>query len=479
VMGLALDVDAATVKFYKNGSLVHTVSSLTGTEFYPIVTASATGSTHSVINLGQDDSFAGNKTSGSAGASDANGLGTFYYSPPAGLALCTSNLPDPTIGPGQSSQSNDHFDTVLYVGDGTSSNAISGILQPDWVWIKNRNRSTPSAISHVLQDSVRGIGDNGVNFNTLSSDSSGIQFNQSDADGVSSLNSDGFTVGYTNSYAWNASSDSYVAWCWKAGGAPTATNTETSGAMTSGSVFINGSSTSFTPHSDTTIYPKKISANRAAGFSITLYAGNDATSAKVPHGLSSAPEAIIIKNLQETITGPSWPVGHIGTASDPWTDYFDLEDGGKALDAQTVWYDTAPTSNVVSLGTADSVNSGSEHIMYCFHSVEGFSKVSSYTGGGSNFPFIFTGFRPRWLLIKEVDNTNSWEIYDTARDPDNVASQRLFPNSSQEEATTSPSLDILSNGFKPRASNTGINRSGSTYIYLAFAEAPQKFANAR
>ena len=175
----------------------------------------------------------------------------------------------------------------------------------------------------------------------------------------------------------------------------------------------------------------------------------------------------------------SWGTYHAGLTS---ASYYLLLDSTAAQASNNVYFNgTAPTNSVVTRGTgADGNANGVTYIQYAFAEIEGYSAVGSYVGNGNaNGTFVYTGHRPSFLLIKETGNANSWEIYDTARDPDNVASQRLFPNDHQAEATTSPSLDILSNGFKPRAANTGINRSGGTYIYLAFAEAPFKYANAR
>ena len=455
VMGLALDVDAATVKFYKNGSLVHTVSSLTGTEFYPIVTASATGATHSVINLGQDDSFAGNKTSGSAVASDANGLGTFYYSPPAGLALCTSNLPDPTIGPGQDEQADDYFNTVLYTGDGNDPHAITNVgHQPDWVWIKGRD----VAYQHSLYDSVRGTYPNG---GRLGSDGNYVENIAST--NLKSFDSDGFTL--STKINSNENTKTYVAWSWRAGGSSNTFNIDGTGYASASDAGLTGGN----------IAADAASISKTAGISILKYTGDGSSSpySTIKHGLDSPPELYICKSL-DTGNADNWVFFH--TLVDGTHDFMYLNLTNSNSNSAINF---PPTSTTVKVGGNATNENNKNFLMIAIHSVEGYSKASSYVGGGSNFPFIFTGFRPAWLLIKETGNANSWEIYDTKRDPDNVASQRLFPNDHQVEATTNPSLDILSNGFKPRAANTGINRSGGTYLYLAFAEAPFKFANAR
>tara|TARA_Y100000114_G_scaffold125722_2_gene121901 strand:- start:927 stop:3590 length:2664 start_codon:yes stop_codon:yes gene_type:complete len=515
VINVAADFDAGKIWFGINGTYyandggadgnpsAGTNESLSGIDLtaeqyvpaFHIRSDSSAGGNVMIVNFGQEGTFVNTETAG--GNSDTNGVGNFFSAVPSGfLALCSSNLPDPEIGPGKATQSDDHFNTVLWSGNSTNNRSITTGHATDWIWIKKRGTTVQS---HVIADSVRGTSDSSGtgNVGILASNLANAQSTNSSDSGIASFDSTGFTIGAGSNTAnadsayqgTNASSHTYVGWSWKAGGAPTATNTETSGAMTSGSVFVNGSSTSFTPHSDTTIYPKKISANTTAGLSIVLYQGNDATSAKVPHGLNSAPEAVIIKNLSEAITGPSWPVGHIGTASDPWTDYFDLEDSGAVLDAQTVWYDTAPTSSLVSLGTADSVNSGSQHIMYCFHSVPGYSKFGSYYGTNANFPsgrFILTDFRPAWVMVKASGTTGSWIITDNERATAyNGATARLYADQSAAETAynSNRNVELFSNGFAVHgnsASSVGNKlNEAAKYIYFAFAEAPFKFANAR
>ena len=425
---------------------VGTISNYEGEILVPLLNRPDLTNGYMIINCGQDDTFAGVKTSGSAAAQDDNGIGKFYLTPPSGfLALCTSNLPEPTIGPNSTEQADDYFNTVLYTGDGTTSNAITGVgFQPDWVWIKRRNNTNP----HFLNDSVRGA------TKDLRPDDTDAETTNNQYGILKSFDSDGFTVsvGSTNGARANTSGGTFVAWNWKAGGTAVG---NTSGSITS-----------------------SVSANQDAGTSIVSWVGTGAN-ATVGHGLSSAPpEMVIVKNRDNGTK--NWIVYHKGVSPNPQTDYLLLDKTDAVVDSNLFWNDTAPTSSVFSIGTANAVNSsGDNFIAYCFHSSD-VCKVGSYVGNGNaDGVFVFTGHRPSFLLIKETGSLNSWEIYDTARDPDNVASQRLFPNTSATEATTNPSLDILSNGFKARAANTGINRSGGNYVYLAFAEAPFKYANAR
>jgi hypothetical protein len=247
---------------------------------------------------------------------------------------------------------------------------------------------------------------------------------------------------------WGAG-NSAVEWCLNAGSGSTSSNT-------------NGSITS------------TVSVNATAGFSIVTYTGTGAN-ATVGHGLGVAPSMIILKPRN---AADNWPVWHSSFAVNEYV-YLNLTNAKASL--STFMNSTLPSSTVFSLGTWSNTNTNAQTMVaYCFAEVAGYSKFGSYTGNGStDGVFVYLGFRARYLLIKETGNANSWEVYDTSRNTANVQTKRLFPNDSLAEATTDPSLDILSNGFKCRAGNTGINRSGGTYIYAAFAENPFKISLAR
>jgi len=431
------DADANTISWSVNGGAFGSTVSVSDKDWIPYVgMGGGTSSEVGFFNFGQDGTFAGETTSG--GYSDANGIGDFKWQPPSGaLALCTSNLPDVTIGPGQTEQADDNFNIILYTGDADNDVTVTNTFAADWVWLKRRSGTD----QHFVQDIVRGFGAS----KSLSPSTNGAEaYNGSSQSSQNIVTTSSSLRLVSGDFAVNSAT--YVAWTWRAGG--------------SASSNSNGTVTS------------QVSANTAAGFSICTFTGGSA-GYTVGHGLLAAPEIIFTFNRTDT-AGANWV---FTTVIDGTIDYLPLND--TTVKNNDPFGMSAPTNDVFSLDNDYGMDTGDNCVAYCFHSVSGYSKVSSYVGGGSNFPFIYTGFRPRWLLIRETGNSNSWEIYDTARDPDNVASQRLFSNSDQQEATTNPSLDILSNGFKPRASNTGINRSGGTYIYLAFAEAPQKFANAR
>ena len=391
-----------------------------------------------IVNYGQDSTFAGAITAG--GNADANGIGDFAYAPPSGfLALCSSNLPEPTIGPNSTTQADDNFNTVLYTGDGSNGQAITGVgFQPDWLWIKSRSGTA----YHELHDSVRGAGTRLFSNDTAAESTVGT---------VSSFDTDGFTVSRNSAYdGTNQNSVTFVGWNWKAGGTASSNS--------------NGSITS------------SVSANQDAGFSIVSYTGTG-SNATVGHGLSSAPEFVIVKerdgtgqwSIQSTSLSAANKVVHLQSTAAEATkaDHFNS---------------TFPTSTVFSVGTSGNTNGNTNpFIAYCFHSVDGYSKVGSYKGNAStNGPFVYTGFRPAWLMIKNTANVTHWALWDTKRNTYNVSTTGLYPSSSDGDQTgTALYVDFLSNGFKWRSSHNSVNGSSDTFIYLAFAEAPFKHANAR
>ena len=441
IVGVALNMDDGEITFYKNNvSQGIAYTGLSGNYSPAFSDGSNSYGATAIANFGQDSSFAGNKVA--QGYQDANGKGDFYYEPPAGyLALCTANLPEPAILDGS-----EHFNTVLYTGNG-STQSITGVgFQPDFTWIKERT----TASAHGIYDVVRG------NSKVLSSNGTWADYDQSSDLGLESFDTDGFTVDYPNAgdYYINRSGQSYVAWNWKANGSGT---TNTDGTITS-----------------------TVSANPTAGFSIATYTGGAGT---VGHGLSQAPEIIIEKKRDTT---SDWIVGH--TLIDGSYDYLRLNTTATNANSAVA----APTSSVFTPNVgANSV------IAYCFHSVEGYSKFGSYTGNGStDGPFVYTGFRPAFVMVKNATANasatyGSWKILDTSRYSYNGGNPpSLYANASYQEGlrgngsadTYIERFDLLSNGFKlGGTSSYGIeeNQSGVTYIYMAFAESPFKYSNAR
>ena len=425
LIGVALDLDAGTIEFYKNNASQGVAFTGISGEFIPAFAVYG-GSSKVTANFGQRP---------------------FAYTPPTGfLKLNTFNLPDSTIEKGS-----DYFTPVLYNGNG-GTQSITGVnFQPDWTWIKSRN----DAQYHVLQNSVTGAG------KTLFSNTTTAETGNA-GDFISSFDSDGFTV--NNTYAGgtnntvNGSGKTYVGWNWKA----------------------NGTSVSNTVGSITST----VSANTTAGFSIVTYTGNGVAGATVGHGLGVAPSMVIVKQRSTTT---SWAVYHSGLTSAAYVINLNLTSSESGPNT-VFWNSTAPTSTVFSLGTGTDANaSGATAVAYCFAEVPGYSSFGKYTGNGStDGPFIYTGFTPRWILAKVASsqlNATSWQIYDTARNPNNAIPTYLFADSANAESDSAASyfnVDIVSNGFKLRAINTyGMNQSGAVYIYMAFAENPFKNSNAR
>jgi len=398
----------------------------------------STKSTH-FYNFGQDSSFAGTKTA--QGNQDSGGIGDFYYTPPTGyLALCTKNLPDVAVTPSE------HFNTVLWTGDG-STKSITGVgFQPDLVWGKNR----AEAWNHTWFDAVRGTG------KLLQSNLTNAETTNDAWGYLSAFNSDGFTLtaGSSGIDQVNDNNDAYVAWNWKANG--------------SGSANTTGS-----------INTTATSANVDAGFSIVSYTGNGTAGATVGHGLSKAPEMIIHK--QRTDSNTWWAVFHKDNGN---AQGFYLNDTRDIEDFSSVWNSTSPSSSVITFGTNNLTNENlHDYVLYAFHSVDGYSKVGSYTGNGNaDGTFVYTGFRPAYVLIKPSSRGGHWMVANNKSSPSNVVDKVIFANASAGEYTDPNAdckKDFFSNGFKIRTTDDNTNENNATYIYIAFAETPFKYSNAR
>ena len=329
---------------------------------------------------------------------------------------------------------------TLYTGNGGTqavSNAVNGVsFQPDLVWVKARS----VAYNNYLEDSVRGAGKD------LSSNSTAAEATYSL---LSSFNSNGFTAFTNGTYlASNENGTTYVGWQWKAGGTAVS---NTAGSITS-----------------------SVSANTTAGFSVVTYTGTGAT-ATVGHGLGAAPSLIITKARNNATP---WP---IYSATLGISKYLELDTTIAAGSIANYWGVSSPTSTVFGLPNANYNNnvSGNTMVAYCFAPVAGYSAFGSYTGNGSaDGPFVYTAMRPRFIMLKRTDSTSDWRIYDSARTPSNADDNVLAANTSAAEDTASGVIDVLSNGFKLRDAGAN-NISGGTYIYMAFAENPFKYANAR
>tara|TARA_R110000772_G_scaffold8737_2_gene28928 strand:- start:6939 stop:9257 length:2319 start_codon:yes stop_codon:yes gene_type:complete len=357
------------------------------------------------------------------------GQRSFAYTPPTGFnGLCTANLPEPTIV-----QGNQHMDATLYTGNGATQSIVNEAgFQPDLVWVKSRS----SALNNKLTDSARGVTQG------LISNSTGAE--TTDTTGLTAFNTDGFSLGADATY--NTNTASYVGWQWKAGGTAV---TNTDGTITS-----------------------QVSANTDAGFSIATYTGNGTAGATVGHGLGVTPKIVILKRRS---VANEW-INYL-TFIDGTMDYVVFNTTAAKIDSTA----TLPASSVFSLLSAVSVNaSGSTYVAYSFAQIEGFSKFSTYKGNGNaDGTFVYTGFKPKFILIKRTDGISDWRIYDSVRSPDNVTNELLNPNLTAVEATSGSDIDILSNGFKMRSTSAGINATNATHMFMAFAENPFKNSNAR
>ena len=339
----------------------------------------------------------------------------------------TANLPTPSITDGSK-----YFQPTLYNGTGSElevDQTGNSTFQPDFAWIKNR---TNAGNEHDLYDAVRGA--------TKVIFSSTTQAESTQTQGLKSFDSDGFTVGTRGEV--NTSGSTNVAWQWLANNTTGSTNDD-------GSV-------------DSTV-----AVNTTAGFSICKFNPGGNSNVTFGHGLGVAPRMVIVKNLEDAT---NWQVLHLDQGVG--NKLFLNSSNAVASDAN-MWQNTAPTSTVVSVGTAQTSNE--QCISYVFAEVEGYSSIRSYTGNGStDGVFVYTGFKPAFVILKRTNATQEWQMYDTQRDSYNVADHKLEPNSNSAESTSTSNnnLDFLSNGFKLRQANGGMNASGSTYIYIAFAENP-------
>ena len=416
--------------------------------------AAACGLSHTV-NFGQDSSFGGEETA--QGNADINGFGDFWGTVPTGfLSLCTANLADPAIP-----LSSENFSTVLYTGN-SSTNVITGVgHQPDFVWIKSRT----SDHSNQLYDSNRG-----VNL-AIYSDTNAEQF--TDNDSLMSFDTNGFTLGAED--GCNNSSNNYVAWNWKAGGAPTATNSAGAGNVpTAGSVKINGANSSSALAG--TIPATKISANTTNGLSTVTYVGANSNTSTVAHGLGVAPDLVAIKRLD---AAGYWIVSSPLLQVNTYPNDMYWNDTSAQQNDQI--YGGQPTSSVFQIRASTAVNAASgEYVAYCYNSIEGYSKIGSYKGtGNANGTFIYTGFAPAYLWVKCYDTAGfNWYQTDNMRAPYNERNKTLYIDRNVVEETYSW-VDFVSNGFKIRTSGSGVNNSSQNYLFYAVAKSPFKTSNAR
>ena len=347
-------------------------------------------------------------------------------------------MPTPTIPAG-----NLFMNATTYTGNGSSLTVTNGAagasFQPDFVWIKNRS----SAYDHYLYDSIRGAN---VKLSSNTTDAEATQTN-----GLDAFTSNGFSLngGRLNT---NENGSALVGWQWKAGGTAVS---NTAGTISS-----------------------QVSANTTSGFSVVTYTGTG-SNASVGHGLGPLgvdPLIIFVKRRNST---SNWSVYYNVNGYGAAVRYLELNTTIAGAFDTTYWNQVPATTTVFSLGTAGAVNTSSAtYVAYCFAPVAGYSSIGTYTGNGSaDGPFVYTGFRPRWIMIKRIDTTGNWYVIDTSINTYNEEKTTLYPNLFNAEGVNANFLDGLSNGFKMR--EVGLAASGGIYIYMAFAENPFKYANAR
>jgi hypothetical protein len=448
IIGVALDLDNAKLYFSKSGvwqnsgdpesgsSGTGAISITSGLLYFPVTSGYDNG--HGVLfNFGQDSSFAGNTTR--QNNSDGNDFGDFYYAPPSGyLALCTQNLAtelSPTIDDGS-----EYFNTVLWTGNNSNPRTITGVgFQSDFAWTKCRTNGS----HHKLYDSSRGLNI----ANTLNSSGSDAEYSSTNG-GVSGSDSDGFIVnaGSSNDDAVNDSAFTYVAWQWKANAGSTSSNTD--GDITT-----------------------TVQANTTAGFSIATFTGNGLNAQTIGHGLSQPTELYIWKRRD---SAANWGVET--TVIDGTADFLSLNSTDAKVNSGTAGqYLPTSTTQYISFAGAGLNSNGGTYVCYSFHSVEGFSKIGSYTGNSNaDGTFVYLGFKPAWVMYKNASISTAgagWHIWDNKRNTFNVVDNYLLAQSSNAEGNFD-SVDFTSNGFKLRVNDNGQNGSGNTIIYMAFAENP-------
>jgi hypothetical protein len=319
----------------------------------------------------------------------------------------------------------DYFSAQFWTGTGAEQSITGVDFQPDLVITKAQYATSQG----YFFDAIRGA----TKF--LTAQTNGAE--ATNAQTLKSFNSDGFTIGTANEVGYNG--ETWVAWSWL-GANGTSANTDGSISST-------------------------VSANTTSGFSIVSYTGTGSV-ATVGHGLGVTPKMILFKNIT---TASNWLVYHeaLGNTKNLYLDATNAEH-----DRSDTFNDTSPTSSVFTVGTADLNTSGNSIIAYCFNDVQGFSKFGSYTGNGNaNGTFVYTGFKPAFVMTKRTDSTSNWIVLDNKRNPFNVLNVQSHLNTTAS-ATTTTSLDFLSNGFKVRTTDAGLNASGGSYIYMCFAENP-------
>ena len=432
VLGCAIDLDNNTAQFYKNGTALGSIdissSKLATKHVHPYFISYYTSSTYT-FDFGQQG---------------------FVHTPPAGYrALNSKNIATPV--PAGVVRPQRFFDTILYTGDGASVREVTGLeFQPDMVWVKSRSQSSSN---HGLTDSVKTDPSYPSNHTMLypnltnTETGGGNYFTLTTSSGRDPFLKDGFVL--NNNTSGNNNGSTYVAWCWKAGGAAVS---NTDGTITS-----------------------QVSANTEAGFSIVTYTGNHTSGATVGHGLGKTPKWIIVK-ARGTINSQNrgWNIYHASLGN---TKYIQLQSSNASVTNSDWWNNTSPNSTTFTLGNDYDVNanvSGGNYVAYCWAEIPGYSKFGNYKGNGSDEgTYIDCGFKPAWVLIKNTSSSSTDWIIKTAKiSTSNQMDEGIKANSSDSEYSSLSSVDFLANGFKIRNTGSFTNSSNETYIFMAFAERP-------
>ena len=484
IVMIAIDVDNNKIWWGLNGTWYNssgTANPATGTDarvtltsdktWHPMATLGTGGAGYPNakirFNFGQESTFQGGKSAGTN--TDGNGNGLFQYAPPSGyLACCSANLPDLTIGPDSSTNTDDHFDTFLYTGtNATNRNLAVNNFTPDWVWLKARSQTD----NHVVIDVLR---KNGSNFPNLHPNNTDAEANDTHPKRITN----GIQV---SGGLYDNSGVNFVVWNWKAGGDPD---------DVTGNFIKDG--VAFTP-TQGNIDANSISVNTTAGFSIVEFTSTVTSSSSesdpphtVAHGLGVKPRWVIIKD-RDGGAYPRWNVWHPGYQPDQTYLNYQLWLHLTNASNNQGWTraDTGMTTNLFCLPTYQYTENGKDYIAYVFNEVEGFSKFGHYIGNNStNGTYTFLGFRPKFLIIKRASDTGAWQLLDSKRNTFNSTDTYLYTPGNGAEVdgsglSTPINVDFLSNGFKVRTTESVYNSSGATFIYMAFAEQPFKLSNAR
>ena len=470
---LALDADARKIWYGVNGTwynsgnpasgtnpshtITETIANTSRGEILPVVSTYSNG-WDLYVNFGQDPTFNGSTSNANnTYYSDTNGIGSFKYQPPSGFkAICTDNLPDLEIDdPGK------YFKSITYAGNDEVTQPIKHVgFQPDLVWIKRRNGTN----SWTCGTSIRASG----HFTAINGN--GGEANEEDK--FRCFTEKGFDVGNHNSNGDGSST--YQAYAWKAGGNSNVFNYDGTGYATA-AAMNSATGIDLSTNGPGTIAITSCSINSTSKFGCYTWGGTGA-SGDLAHGLGRAPEFIIIKKI--SASGNSW-AAYIDTLGNQQQMLLNAQNG-RSADANG--FDALPTSTVINVGSGSAMatNQTGTNMSWVWAPVEGYSKFGGYKGNNnSNGTFVYTGFRPAWVLVKRRDNNQDWTIFTSSVDPYNTMTQYMHPSSDQGEGNYSNfTMDFHANGFRPTGTLNHIN-ANEFYLFAAFAEAPFRYANAK